>query len=157
MRFEDPGKMKDRDTLLDMLRDEYISVLLEFYGTKSEVLHPSPSELSKVNFWKLRVNDYEKGMFPGEIRGRVIYRVRKAEKQGLNPIQLAIIRYAWYAFLSETEPVEDVKKRWQSYFTDQDGDDRQGVLVDNAEFSRRRSFFELLSTVKKADLWPWAD
>lgn len=149
--------MEGKETLLDMLRDEYISILLEFYGTKSEILHPSPSELFKVNFWKVRVNDYEKEMFPEEIRGRVIYRVRKAEKQGLNPIQLALIRYAWYAFLSEAETVDDVRRRWHSYFIDQEDPGTDGVLVDNAEFSRRRSFFELLSTVKKSDLWPWTE
>ncbi len=145
------------DTVLEMIRDEYISVLLELYSTKHEMLHPSPSELYKVNFWKIRVNDYEKEMFPEEVRGRVIYRVRKGEKQGLNPIQLALIRYAWYAFLSESESGEEVKKRWQGYFVDKEHGEARQVLVDHDEFFRRRSFFDLVSVVKKSELWPWVD
>ena len=148
-------KMNETEALLDLVRDEYISVLLEFYSTKSEMDRPSPSEFYKVNFWKLRVNDYEKEMFPESIKGRVIYRVRKAEKKNLNPIQLAMVRYAWNAFLSESESVADVKKRWQSYFVENDEEKENRILVGNDEFSRRRSFFDMISGVKKAELWPW--
>ena len=150
-------RMNETDASLDLIRDEYISVLLEFYSTKSEMAHPSPSEFYKVNFWKIRVNDYEKDMFPEGVRGRVIYRVRKAELQGLNPIQLALVRYAWYAFFSASESKTDVKKRWQSYFVDNTEGKENRVLVGHDEFSRRRSFFEMISKVKKVELWPWKD
>ncbi len=149
--------MSEKENNLDLVRDEYISVLLEFYSTKSEMIHPSPSEFYKVNFWKIRVNDYEKEMYPEGVRGRVIYRVRKAEKQGLNPIQLALVRYAWYAFLSGFEDGKAVRKRWQSYFIDNPEGMENRVLVGNDEFSRRRSFFDLISIVKKNELWPWGD
>ena len=149
--------MNDEDTLLDLVRDEYISVLLEFYATKSEMDRPSPSEFYKVNFWKIRVNEYERGMFPENIRGRVIYRVRKAEKQGFNPIQMAMIRYAWYAFLSESETAEEVRKRWQTYFIDRADSRGHRILVGHDEFNRRRSFFDLIVMVKKSELWPWEE
>ncbi len=146
--------MNENKDSLDLVRDEYISVLLEYYSTKSEMIRPSPSEFYKVNFWKIRVKDYEKDLFPEEVRGRVIYRVRKAEKQGLNPIQLAMVRYAWYSFLSGSESLEDVKKRWQSYFIDNPDGKEKRILVGNDEFTRRRSFFDLISKVKKEELWP---
>lgn len=61
--------MDEQKDSLDLVRDEYISVLLEFYSTKNEMLRPSPSEFYKVNFWKIRVNDYEKDMFPEKSAG----------------------------------------------------------------------------------------
>jgi len=149
--------MNEKDELLDLIRDEYISVLLEFYSAKSEMIRPSPSEFYKVNFWKIRVNDYEKDMFPDGVRGRVIYRVRKAEKQGMNPIELALIRYAWYAFFSDFESKSEVKKRWQSYFADNPAGKEIRVFVGQDEFFRRRNFFEVISKVKKVELWPWKD
>lgn len=150
-------KMNDTDNLLDLVRDEYIAVLLEFYSTRSEMERPSPSEFHKVNFWKIRVNDYEKELFPENIKGRVIYRVKKAEKKNMGPIQLAMARYAWNACLSESESSSDVKKRWQEYFVDKgDGQERR-TLVGHDEFSRRRNFFEMVSGLKKAELWPWKE
>ncbi len=149
--------MSEKDALLDLVRDEYISVLLEFYSTKSEMDRPSPSEFYKVNFWKIRVNDYEKDMFPENIKGRVIYRVRKAEKNDFNPIQLAMVRYSWNAFLSDSETVSEVKKRWQDYFVENDEEKENRNLIGNDEFNRRRSFFEMLAGLKKAELWPWKE
>jgi len=83
--------------------------------------------------------------------------VRKAEKQGFNPIQLAMVRYAWYAFLADSETSNEVKKRWQSYFIDREEGRENRILVGQDEFTRRRSFFDLIAMVRKAELWPWEE
>lgn len=148
--------MKNADYFLDIAKDEYISVLLEFYATKSEMPFPSPSELQKVNFWKFQVNKLEKDLFPPEIKGKVAYRIKKGEEFGLNPIQLAVVRYSWNVCLAGLEGPESAWKRWRNYLIDQDqGGDRKGNLVKFEDFQRRRNFYSLGSEVKHLGLWPW--
>lgn len=136
------------------LADQYISVLLELYAVKSEICRPSPLEQAKVDHWMKIVRAFERDTSK-KLRSRVQYRARKAEKVGLGPVQVAMVRYFWMAYLTRTEKPESATRRWLRYLT---GRIAKGeCLISHEHFQKRRQFRELLSGIRRADLWPWLD
>jgi len=135
------------------LRNQYISVLLEFYGTKQEMAAQSPMEKAKVRYWQKIVSMFE-GLRPEQIRNKAKYRAGRAEAKNLSPIQVAMVRYAWGAFYEADEDGQDVLHRWEQYLYG-DPPESDGNMTEYEFFRQRRQFKEIVGGIKRVDLWPW--
>lgn len=134
-------------------RDQYISVLLEFYSTKAELDRPSPLERAKLSHWRRVVAAFEYTL-PGNVRNKIRYRARKAEARRLSPIHVALVRYAWNAYYvtGETEPA--VTRRWESYLLDSPSE-AEGNTVGYEVFRIKRKVQQLVKQLLEEGLWPW--
>lgn len=135
--------------------DQYISVLLEFYANKSEAPGPSPMDQQTVDYWKKVVSRFERDK-PDQVRSRIRYRASRAEKMRMNPVQVALVRYAWAAYLDGGEDAFQVLERWRNYLLD-DRSVLQEATVEYDIFRRRREFRAIVDSVREAGLWPWDD
>ena len=135
------------------LRNEYISVLLEFYGTKREIVVQSPLEMAKVKYWQKVVSTFE-SWTPERTRSRARYRAGRAEAKQLSPVQVALVRYAWSAYYEAYESDQDVLRRWEQYLY-VDPPESGGNTTDYEIFRQKRQFKELVGGIKRVDLWPW--
>jgi hypothetical protein len=135
------------------LRDQYISVLLEFYGTKHEVQTETPMERARIKYWQKIVTLFER-LRPEPIRNKAKYRASRAEGKHLDPVQVAMVRYAWAAFYAADEDREAVLRRWETYLF---GKPRQtnGNMADYEQFRQKRQFKEMVKGIQAARLWPW--
>jgi len=135
------------------LRNQYISVLLEFYGTKKQMSTPSPLEQSKVKYWQKIVSMFE-SLKPEKTRNRAKYRAGRAEAKNLSPVQIAMVRYAWAAFYEDDEADQDVLQRWE-YYLYGDPPESNGNMTEYEFFRQKRQFKEIVAEIKREDLWPW--
>jgi len=135
------------------LRNQYISVLLEFYGTKREMVAPSPMERSKLQYWQKIVSMFER-LKPENTRNKAKYRAGRAEAKNLSPIQVAMVRYAWGAFYEDDEADQDVLRRWEQYLYG-DPPESNGNMTEYEYFRQKRQFKEIVAGIKREDLWPW--
>jgi hypothetical protein len=135
------------------LRNQYISVLLEFYGAKSEMVAPSPMEKSKLHYWQKILSMFER-LKPENIRNKAKYRAGRAEAKNLSPIQVAMVRYAWGAFYEADEADQDVLRRWEQYLYG-DPPESNGNMTEYELFRQKRQFKEIVAGIKQEDLWPW--
>lgn len=135
------------------LRNQYISVLIEFYGTKFEMSLPSPTNRAKVKYWQRIVSMFE-GLKHERTRNKAKYRAGRAEAKNLSPIQVAMVRYAWSAFYEAEEDDQDVLRRWEQHLYG-DPPESNGNMTEYEFFRQKRQFKELVSGIKREDLWPW--
>ncbi len=133
-------------------QDQYLGVLLEFYLVREETRNQGPIGRSKLKYWKRIVRIFEEGFSP-KVREKVRYRVRKAEKLGLVPVQLAMVRYSWTVALSRWETPQEARDRWSRYLAEPESD---GSVVSFESFEARRRFRVLHGQVKRCGLWPAA-
>lgn len=135
------------------LRDQYISVLLEFYGTKSEIVPESPMDTARLKHWNRVVRLFER-LRPEKIRNRARYRAQRAELRNLSPVQIALVRYAWAAFHAADEDCKTVLRRWETYLY---GKPANSVAnpSDYEQFRNKRQFRELVKAIQESELWPW--
>jgi hypothetical protein len=136
------------------LKNQYISVLLEFYGAKRELSTPSPMEKSKLRYWQKIVSMFER-LRPVKTRNKARYRAGRAEAKKLSPIQVAMVRYAWAAFYDAEEADQDVQRRWEQYLYG-DPPESNGNMTEYELFRQKRQFREIVAGIKREDLWPWA-
>lgn len=146
--YEDPATGPEND-----VNNQYASVLLELYLVKDEAKPLSPLNKARVNYWKRIVAAYERSLSE-RLSRRVEYRTRKAEQLGLNPVQIALVRYAWTNYFNNHETGSVVTRRWQAYLSIESKDDVVG-LISFESFQKKRHFSELVREVKAAGLWPW--
>jgi hypothetical protein len=142
----------EADPLEFDFRDQYISVLLELYGTKQEMPVASPIYLGQLKYWQKVVAAFEK-FTPDWARSRVRYRASRAETKALSPLQIALVRYAWLAFYTEDESSCEVVRRWENYLDDEPSG--EGKTVSYEVFKRKRQFREILAAIRREGLWPW--
>jgi hypothetical protein len=137
------------------LKDQYISVLLEFYGTKHEVVSEAPMERARIKYWHKIVTLFER-LRPEPIRNKAKYRASRAESKHLDPVQVAIVRYAWAAYYAADEDCEAVLRRWETYLY---GKPHQstGNMADYEHFRQKRQFKEMIRGIQAEKLWPWAN
>lgn len=141
------------------IEDQYISVLLEYYCARQEALGPSRMDQAKVTYWKGVVGFFEKEKL-GRDRRRLEHRLSRWERLSLGPIELALLRYAWGAYLTDSETDDQVIHRWRRYFTiDSEAEQPRpcGVKVVSWDQFRRRQLFETARrSTLLSGLWPWA-
>lgn len=135
------------------LKNQYISVLLEFYGTKQEMAAQSPMERAKLRYWQKIVSMFER-LKHERTRNRAKYRAGRAEARNLSPIQVAMVRYAWAAFYESDEDNLEVLRRWEQYLYG-DPPESEGNMTEYESFRQKRHFKEIVAGIKKEDLWPW--
>lgn len=148
MQQEDENQIEEPS-----FEEQYIAVLLEYYCVKEEAEGPSRMEQAKVEYWKGAVSAFERERFAG-VRDRLLYRVRKSEKYALGPVGLALSRYAWASFLTESEGSGDVLQRWKDYFSDGIDLGRE-KLIPAQVFEQQRHLVNAVRTVRDFGLWPW--
>ena len=136
------------------VKNQYISILLEFYGTKAEMNGPSPMEKSRLRYWQKMMGVFER-IRPEKTRSKARYRANRAEAKDLSPIQVAMVRYAWGAFYEADESDFEVLRRWEQYLYG-DPPESNGNMTEYDHFRQKRQFKEMVSEIKKVDLWPWA-
>jgi hypothetical protein len=136
------------------LRNQYIAVLLEFYGTKREMVVQSPMEKAKVKYWQKIVSTFE-SWTPKKTRNKAKFRAGRAEAKKLIPVQVALVRYAWSAYYEAFEDDQDVLRRWEQYLYG-DPPESDGKMTDYEFFRQKRQFKELVGGIKREDLWPWS-
>lgn len=140
------------------VEDQYISVLLEYYCAVQEAQGPSRLDQTKVAYWKGVVAFFEKERL-GRFRRQLDRQVAKTEKLPLGPVGLALLRYAWGAYLIDGENGPEVEARWRRYFSNESAE--PGIpggsqrLVSFEEFRRRRIFEEARRGSRVSGLWPW--
>ena len=143
-----------RDSLPEPeVRNQYISVLLEFYGTKHEMTSQSPMEKSKLRYWQKIVAMFER-LKPERTRNKAKYRAGRAEVKNLSPLQVAMVRYAWGAFYEADEDSEQVLRRWEHYLYG-DPPESNGNMAEYELFRQKRQFKEIVGGIKREELWPW--
>ncbi len=141
------------------VEDQYISVLLEYYCARQEAPGPSRLDQSKVTYWKSVVGFFEKERL-GAVRKQLSRQVSRWERLPLGPVEMALLRYAWGAYLTETETDAEVIQRWRRYFAGEreaDGSNGGGSnLVSWDQFRRRQLFESARRGTRLSGLWPWA-
>jgi hypothetical protein len=135
------------------LRNQYISVLIEFYGAKQEMVVPSPMEKAKLRYWQKIVSMFE-NLTPEKTRNKAKYRAGRAEAKNLSPVQVAMVRYAWGAYYEADEDDQEVLRRWENYLYG-DPPESNGNTTEYELFRQKRQFKELVGGIKREDLWPW--
>jgi hypothetical protein len=135
------------------LKNQYISVLLEFYGMKQEMLPQSPMDRARLRYWQRIVSLFER-LKEEKIRNRARYRAKRAETRKLSPIQVALVRYAWTAFYEADEDDQAVQRRWEQYLY-RDRPESNGNMTEYEFFRQKRQFKEIIAGIKREDLWPW--
>lgn len=147
------------DTPEPAVEDQYISVLLEYYCARQEAKGPSRMDQTKVAYWKGVVSFFEREHL-GRFRKQLERQVVRWERVALSPVAMAMLRYAWGAFLTEAENDSEVQARWRRYFSSDSeaGSSETGSsqLVTWEVFRRRRLFEEARRGTRQSGLWPWA-
>lgn len=141
------------------VEDQYISVLLEYYCARHEALGPSRMDQAKVSYWKGVVSFFEKEKLGGD-RRRLERQLRRWERLPLGPVEMALLRYAWGAYLTDSETDDEVIRRWRRYFTiDSEAEQletSETKVVSWEQFRRRQLFETARKGTRLSGLWPWA-
>lgn len=149
--IDESVKFLDGEADLD---DQYISVLLELYLTEEETQGYGPLGRRKVGYWRKIVRTFEQ-LFPEDAVKKAAAQARRAQKQGLDPVQTALVRFAWLkAELNDAGPRE-VRRRWMDYFAPQ-ACEPSNVVVSLESFRQRRHVDNRIRSIAAAGLWPWA-
>jgi hypothetical protein len=133
--------------------NQYVAVLLELYLVERERRRGGPMDRTLIRYWRKVVASFEK-RFPQSLQGKLRYRVSRAEGLGLGPLETALVRYAWSAFLSASEDPRRVVRRWEEHLTSIVGDDNP-VVVPSEVFEVKRRLREAVRGIREAGLWPW--
>lgn len=147
-------KSRHDPTPRDDFSDRYIAILLELYWVRSELSLPSPTELAKVRYWQRMARHCEEDLTSRD-RKRVLYRARRAEKLGLLPTQLAIVRYSWTGYYLESESPSEIRRRWLRYLGRTEEDVRLARVIPRQVFQETRALLVLFRQIRDSGLWPW--
>jgi hypothetical protein len=140
------------------IEDQYISVLLEYYCVRQETLGHSRMDQAKVTYWKSVVGFFEKERL-GNARRRLERQLSRWERLPLGPVEMALLRYAWGAYLTDSETDDQVINRWRRYFAvDLEAEQPSpcaAKVVSWDHFRRRQLFETARRSTRLSGLWPW--